>query len=75
MPAAKKKQRKSIESILSKHNFILFGVAALVIMTGYWALSQKPVDGFLTLTVAPVLLVIGYCIIIPYAIMKSPKVD
>jgi hypothetical protein len=33
------------------------------------------VDGFLSLTLAPLLLVLGYCVLFPYAIMvrERPK--
>lgn len=57
----------------SRINYALFGIAALTLLIGYWALAQPPVDGFLTLTVAPVLLVIGYCVLMPFAIIASTK--
>ena len=71
--ANKKKFQKKSASILGQQNLILLGVAAVVILIGYWTLAQEPVDGFASLTIAPILLVIGYCLIIPYAIMKSHK--
>lgn len=57
----------------SKLNYWLFAAAAVVLALGYWALAQPPVDGFLTLTLAPILLVIGYCVLIPLAIMINEK--
>ncbi|RMF66523.1 MAG: hypothetical protein D6743_06200 [Calditrichaeota bacterium] len=57
----------------SRSNYFLFGVAALFLFVGYWALSQPPVDGFLSLTLAPILLVIGYCVVIPLAILWPGK--
>lgn len=57
----------------SKRNYQLFAVAILILFIGYWALAQKPVDGFLTLSLAPILLVIGYCVLIPLAILYSAK--
>ena len=37
-------------------------------------MPQPPVDGFLSLTLAPILLVIGYVFLIPMALlMKSQK--
>lgn len=59
----------------SKLNFQLFGLAILIMLVGYWALSQPPVDGFLSLTLAPILLVIGYCVLIPVAILVNRKKD
>ena len=40
---------------------------------GYIALSVPTVEGFLPLTLAPVLLVLGYCVIIPIGILYRPK--
>jgi hypothetical protein len=57
----------------SKRNFQLFGIAALTLIVGYWALAQPPVDGFLTLTLAPILLVLSYCVLIPVAIIYTDR--
>lgn len=57
----------------TKLNYQLFGLATLVILVGYGALAQGPVDGSLTMTVAPILLVIGYCVLVPLAILKRDK--
>ena len=57
----------------SKRNYQLFGLSALVILVGYWALARGPVNGFLSLTLAPILLVIGYCVLIPLAIIYTGK--
>ncbi len=67
--------RKLNESSIpfSKLNYQLFGTAFFLILVGYWALAQLPVDGFLTLTFAPILLVLGYCVVIPLAIMIGGK--
>ncbi len=57
----------------SRINYQLFGFAMLVILVGYWTLAQGPVDGFLSLSLAPILLVIGYCVLIPLAILYKSK--
>jgi uncharacterized membrane protein HdeD (DUF308 family) len=54
-------------------NYQLFGLGIVVILLGYFALAQKPVDGFWSLTLAPILLVVGYCVIIPVAIFYQKK--
>jgi hypothetical protein len=54
-------------------NYWLFAVGLGVIMLGYIALAQPPAEGFMSLTVAPILLVIGYCVIIPAAIIYKKK--
>jgi len=45
----------------------IFAVATVMIAMGFWSLSRG------SLTLAPVLLVSGYCIAIPVAIMASGK--
>ena len=57
----------------TKLNYQLFGIASFLILVGYWALSQPPVDVFLTLTFAPILLVFGYCVLILLAIISCNK--
>ena len=56
-----------------KENYLIMGVGLLVIILGYVALSGNQVEGFLPLTVAPILLVLGYCVIIPIGIMYRKK--
>jgi len=53
----------------TRKNWILFGIGLLVIATGYILLRVPPVDGFLSLTAAPILLVVGYCVLVPAAIL------
>ncbi len=50
-----------------KRNYILFAMAILVIAVGYLFLGQG------SITVAPVLLVLGYCVLIPVAIIVRDK--
>ena len=58
----------------SGKNWIGLAVGLAVIALGYVLLSIPPADGVLSLTLAPLLLVLGYCGIIPYAILcKDPK--
>lgn len=59
----------SLEAI--NYQIILGGVA--VIIAGYFALSAKPWDNPMALTVAPILLVLGYCVIIPIGIIYRKK--
>ena len=57
----------------TKKNYLLFLVGLVVIVIGYIALSRPPANNPWSLTVAPLLLVLGYCIIIPIAIMVKGK--
>ncbi len=70
----RKKKRETI--VFSRENFIIFLIGILVIILGYIFLAQGPADSFWSLTLAPILLVISYCIIIPISILyrkRSPK--
>jgi uncharacterized ion transporter superfamily protein YfcC len=54
---------------LKRENFIILGIGIAVIILGYLAMLGQPVEGFLPLVVAPILLVVGYCVIIPVGIL------
>ena len=53
----------------TRKNWILAGAGLATILLGYLALRVPPAEGFLSLTLAPVLLVTGYCVLIPMAIL------
>lgn len=57
----------------TKDNYRLFGIGLVVILVGYIALARGPWDSFWSLTLAPILLVLGYCVIIPVAILYKKK--
>ena len=69
---SKKKQRKEITFPLDKSNIMIIGVGILLLIIGYIFMAENSVDGFLPTTVAPILLVLGYCVVIPYGIIKKP---
>lgn len=62
---------------LGKQNFLIIGVGVVVILLGYLAMLHDSVEGFLPLVLAPILLVGGYCVIIPLGILyrKTPPRD
>lgn len=57
----------------SRTNYLLFLAGLVTIILGYFAMAQPPVNGFMTLTLAPILLIIGYCILVPWALFWKPK--
>ena len=70
---ARRKSFKDDVLPLAKENFVIIGIGLLVILGGYLAMLEGSVEGFLPLVVAPILLVIGYCVIIPLGILyKRP---
>lgn len=48
-------------------NMILFAVSFLVIIAGFYFLSRG------SITLAPILLVLGYCVLVPLAVIYRPK--
>ncbi len=64
-------------------NFLMFGAGVLVIIVGYLLMAtgitddpakyQTTWNNPLATSVAPIVLVIGYCVIIPMAIIRSFK--
>lgn len=66
-------QKKGQGLSLTKTNYLFFGVAMLVLLLGYFSLAQGPADSFWSLTLAPILLVTGYCVLIPLAIFWRPR--
>ena len=78
-PVRKKEQRrKSFHHDplpLSRENYYILGAGIVVIVAGYLAMLEGSVEGFLPLVLSPLLLVAGYCILIPLGIMyrKSEK--
>jgi len=52
-------------------NLILLIAGLLVIVLGYVFLSQGPADSVQSLTIAPILLLFGYMVLLPASIMVS----
>ena len=69
----RKRAKKEELLPLEKVNYIILLAGIAIIAAGYVALSSGPWDGPMALTVAPILLVAGYCAIIPFGILYRPK--
>ncbi len=50
-------------------NYIIFAIGLLVIIVGYISLSAG------SITLAPILLVLGYCVLIPLAIIIKGRTE
>ncbi len=73
LQTSKTKQKREFSFPLEKENFMIIGVGIAMLLIGYFLMSQNSVDGFMPTVVAPLLLIGGYCVVIPYGIMKKPK--
>ena len=56
-----------------KINYQLFGIGLLVIICGYIIMAMGDTESFQSVKLSPVILIIGYCVIIPAAILVKPK--
>jgi len=52
-----------------RKNYVLFAIGVFVIILGYLIMYLGEVNSFQSLTLSPILLLIGYLIIIPYALL------
>ena len=56
-------------------NYWLFFIGIVFIITGYVLMHAGGVNSFQSLTLAPILLFIGYLFIIPFALIYQDKVE
>lgn len=68
-----RKRDKATALPFTKQNYVLFLIGILTLVAGYIALSIGPWDSFWSLTLAPILLVLAYCVIIPVSILYRRK--
>jgi len=54
-----------VELPFGKKNYFIFGLAAVVILAGYIFLSKG------SITIAPILLLTGYLVLIPWGILAK----
>ena len=68
--AQQQRQTKKRSDVLpfGKKNLQVFIIGLILIVLGYIAMAQPPVNGFLSRTLAPLILLFAYLIVIPYSI-------
>jgi len=81
LKVTKKRDSVKWEFPLGKQNLIIIGIGLIVILIGYAlmatgiteeaAVADGKWNNALAVVVAPFLLVIGYCVIIPFGIIKT----
>jgi len=69
----KKKKPFRYELPFGRENYIIFLIGVFVTILGYIFMAQGPADSFWSLTLAPILLVISYCVLFPIAIIYRKK--
>lgn len=58
---------------LTNKNYMIIGLGILLIIIGYVFMAENSVDGFLPTVVAPILLVLGYIVVVPIGILYKDK--
>lgn len=71
-PTSRKKQTPEALPF-TRANYQIISVGLALILAGYVALAQEPWDGFMPLVVAPILLLLGYVVVIPFGILYRSK--
>lgn len=64
-----KKTQEHLHISLTKKNYSIIIAGIVIIIIGYLLMNENSVSGFLPTVVAPVLLFVGYCIVIPVGIL------
>ena len=69
----RRKATKSLPLSLTARNYQIFAIAILFLVAGYIIMSIGPAEGVLSLTLAPIILIVVYCVLIPLAIIWKPS--
>lgn len=69
----RRRLRTEVALPFTRINYIILALGVLVVILGFIAMAEGSVKGTMPLVVAPILLVIGYCIIIPIGIMYRKR--
>ncbi|MDR1759692.1 MAG: hypothetical protein LBR60_04105 [Fibrobacter sp.] len=59
--------------MVHKKNILLVSLGILLLVIGFFCLAQGPAENPLSLTIAPVVLMIAYLIVIPVGILWGGK--
>jgi uncharacterized membrane protein HdeD (DUF308 family) len=71
MAQQQRQQKKKVPDVMpfGKKNLQILIIGLILIILGYVAMSEPPVNGFLSRTAAPLILLFAFLIVVPYAIM------
>ena len=72
-PIMENKNKKTLQFSwpYKRKNYVLFGVGVFVIIMGYLIMYSGEVDSFQSLVISPLLLLAGYLVIIPMALLSK----
>ena len=70
LKSKKGKKEEHLHLSLNATNYGIIGLGMAVIILGYILMaSDRTVDGFMATVLSPILLVIGYCVIVPIGVL------
>jgi len=72
-PIMENKNKKTVQFSwpYKRKNYVLFGVGVFVIIVGYLIMYSGEVYSFQSLVISPLLLLAGYLVIIPMALLSK----
>ena len=56
-----------------KINYLLFGIGLTIIILGYIIMATGETESLQSTKIAPLILVVGYCVVIPLSILYKKK--
>jgi len=68
-----KRPAETQELPFGKRNLYILGIGLAVLVIGYLFMAQGPATSFWSRTLSPIVVVLAYVIIIPYAILYGRK--
>jgi hypothetical protein len=57
----------------NKKNILIVAIGVLLVMVGFFCLAQGPAENPVSLTVAPLVLVFAYLVVVPAGILWGSK--
>ncbi len=70
---ARKKIKLAETLPFGKKNLYILAVGLIMLVIGYILMAQPPVNGFVSRTLSPIVLMIAYLVVIPYSIFYGWK--
>jgi xanthine/uracil permease len=67
--APARKSKKTMGPEFGRNNYLFLGIGIFLVIVGFIFLGTGDI------TIAPILLVLGYCVAIPIGILLQPKKD
>jgi ABC-type transport system involved in cytochrome bd biosynthesis fused ATPase/permease subunit len=68
-----RREQSHLHFAMTSKNYMIIGIGIALIILGYIFMSENSVDGFLPTVIAPILLMVGYCVIVPFGILYKDR--